>query len=118
MLLMSLFIAEGFDLYNKSLVRCAISTKIMDYLSVGRCILAIGPRDISSIEYLKEHDLALVACSRQELEIIVSDMVNNREIISSYSHKGSDYATSYLNEETLNSDFYVFLNTIVQNYNK
>lgn len=110
--------AEGFDLYNKSLVRCAISTKIMDYLSVGRCILAIGPRDISSIEYLKEHDLALVACSRQELEIIVSDMVNNREIISSYSHKGSDYATSYLNEETLNSDFYVFLNTIVQNYNK
>ena len=108
---------EAFDKYNKSLVRCAISTKIMDYLSVGRCILAIGPRDISSIEYLSDNDLALIARSQQELHTIISNLKEYPDSIAEYAQKGRSYVTQFLNEEKIRTEFYEYLQSIIDKYN-
>lgn len=97
---------EAFDKFNKSLVRCAISTKIMDYLSVGRCILAIGPDDISSIEYLVENDTALVASDCEQLHGILEKMKENHDIVAEYATKGLTFAKEHLNAEQKRKELY------------
>ena len=108
--------AEGFDKYNKSLVRCAISTKIMDYLSAGRCILAIGPSDISSIEYLAEHNIALVANSKDELEDVIIRILKDQQVLVDYAKRSKSFSTEHLNASRMHLDFYEDLQNVIINY--
>ena len=108
--------AEAFDRYNKSLVRCAISTKIMDYLSVGRCILAIGPSDISSVEYLKDNNLALVASTEKQLRELLKRVNADHAIISDYAVRGRQYATKELNASQMRQALYDDLQHVIDNY--
>lgn len=109
--------AEAFDKYNKSLVRCAISTKIMDYLSVGRCILAIGPSDISSVEYLTDNNLALVASDEKQLGNLVRHIKANRAILGNYAAKGREYATKELDANKMRKALFEDLQRIIDKYN-
>lgn len=43
---------ESFDEECKEATRLSFSTKIFEYLQKGKCVLAIGPADIASMEYL------------------------------------------------------------------
>lgn len=108
--------AEAFDKYNKSLVRCAISTKIMDYLSVGRCVLAIGPSDISSIEYLSDNNVALIASDESSLSGIINELKNNPSLIKEYADKGTDFISKHLNAEKLRQNLYDDLQRTINNY--
>lgn len=110
--------AEAFDITNKLLVRCAISTKIMDYLSVGRSILAIGPSDIASIEYLNDNNLALTADSKDRLIMLVNSIHSNPNILMDYSKRGSEYISSQLNAKELRYRLYNSLNEVITSYNK
>lgn len=105
---------EAFDKYNKSLVRCAISTKIMDYLSAGRCILAIGPSDVSSIEYLSDNKIALIANSKQSLSVQVSLIKEEVNLISEYAERCHDFVTNQLDEEKIRKVFYDDLQSIIE----
>jgi hypothetical protein len=107
---------EAFDRYNKSLVRCAISTKIMDYLSAGRCILAIGPSDISSVEYLSDNGLALIANSKQGLNDQVSRIRGNLDVLTEYAGRCQDFVHCHLDEDALRESFYDGLQLIVEHY--
>jgi hypothetical protein len=53
---------------NTTIARLSFSTKIVDYLGSGKCILAVGPRNIAPIEYFQNEDAALVATSKAELK--------------------------------------------------
>lgn len=110
--------AEAFDITNKLLVRCAISTKIMDYLSVGRSILAIGPSDIASIEYLNDNNLALTADSKDRLIMLVNSIHSNPNILMDYSKRGSGYISNQLNAKDLRYRLYNSLNEVITSYNK
>ena len=110
--------AEAFDITNKLLVRCAISTKIMDYLSVGRSILAIGPSDIASIEYLNDNNLALSADSKDRLIMLVNSIHSNPSILMDYSKRGSGYISNQLNAKDLRYRLYNSLNEVISSYNK
>lgn len=108
--------AEAFDKANKLLVRCAISTKIMDYLSVGRTILAIGPSDIASIEYLNINHLAMIANSRAQLQNVLNSIVNNPDILLDYSKRGKCYVESTLNAQLLREQLRNSLITVIAEY--
>ena len=108
--------AEAFDKANKLLVRCAISTKIMDYLSVGRTILAIGPSDISSIEYLCDNDLAFVADSPSAILKVLELIKYKPEILLEYAQKGHDYVKSNLDACSLRQTLYNSLNNVIIEY--
>ena len=41
--------------------RLSFSTKLTDYLSAGKCILALGNKDTAPMQYFKENDCALTA---------------------------------------------------------
>lgn len=61
---------EAFDYVSKCNTRLSISTKIPEYLASGKLILAIGPKDVASIKYLKENNVALVITDFKKKKII------------------------------------------------
>lgn len=109
---------EGFDKANKLLVRCAISTKIMDYLSVGRTILAIGPSDISSIEYLNDNNLAFVADTPNAVLKVLELIKGNPRILLEYAKKGHDYVKSNLDASNLRQKLYNSLDDVIKECSK
>jgi len=59
---------EALDLANKLRVRQSFSTKIVDYMKAARPILAVGPKDVASIDHLSRNDCAITADNQAELE--------------------------------------------------
>lgn len=56
-----LIFVEAFDRKSKLSTRLSLSTKIPEYLNSGTPILAVGPQDISAMEYLAGNNLAFVS---------------------------------------------------------
>lgn len=60
-------------------VKHSISTKIADYLASSRVILAVGPPDIASIQYLEENNAAYVINDEEEiLKKLEKYFINNK----------------------------------------
>lgn len=106
---------ESFNLKNKLLVRYSISTKIMDYLCAGRTILAIGPKDIASMEYLRKNEVALCANSVEDIDSLISNLKDNPEIINSMSNKGIDFLRKNTDAKLLQKEFMKDLKNVVRN---
>ncbi|HEY9001046.1 MAG TPA: hypothetical protein VIM89_06825 [Mucilaginibacter sp.] len=66
---------EAFDEKIKKYTRLSISTKIPEYLVAQRPIIAIGPGDIASIEYLRDNDCAHVIADLNSPEL--SGIIDN-----------------------------------------
>ena len=81
-----LIFVESLEDDNK-IARLSFSTKITDYYSAGRCILAIGNPDLAPIELMKESDSAIVVCSIVELQKKIEEIDNNT--IALYAKKAS-----------------------------
>lgn len=74
--------------FNNRTAWLSFSTKITDYLSSNRCILAIGPGDISSMEYLKSEDAAVICNSLKDIFPILRRLKDNTNLIEEYAEKG------------------------------
>lgn len=47
--------------------RLSFSTKLVDYLSAGRCILALGNPSLASMRYLARHDAAIIVPAAEDI---------------------------------------------------
>lgn len=94
-----LVFVESFE--NKT-ARLSFSTKLTDYLSSGRCILAIGPDDISSMEYLSSEDAAITCFNETDLYNKVGQIINTPDIIDTYAEKSWACGVRNHNRETNN----------------
>ena len=76
---------EAFDKLNKKITRLSLSTKISEYMNSGALICAIGPEDISSIEYLSKNNVALCMCKNDVDEMAKKlKELNDEETIKGY----------------------------------
>ncbi|MCQ2181797.1 MAG: hypothetical protein MJY89_00085 [Bacteroidales bacterium] len=74
---------ESFDKAQMAVVRLSFSTKITDCMQSGTVMMAIGPRDIASIDYvMKSIPGAIVVNSINNIEQVVHDIVENPEQLS------------------------------------
>lgn len=75
---------ESFDCKIKNYTRLSISTKIPEYLSAKKLIIAIGPSDIASIEYLANNQAALILSdlNHDEATIKLSEILNDQNSIN------------------------------------
>lgn len=71
-----LLFVETFEEKYKNLARLSFSTKIVDYLSSGKCIFAIGPGEIAPIRYFKDNGIAFVASKPDEIEVNIDEMID------------------------------------------
>jgi len=80
---------ESFDLKNRLITRLSFSTKIIDCLSSGCAVLAIGPSNQGGILYLKENDAAVCVTDLEELSSAVRNLVTDSDLIEEYSRKAN-----------------------------
>ena len=79
--------AESPRLREKLRVRLSFSTKLVDYMHAGRCILAIGSNGLASIDHLRINDAAVIADGADEMFSAVKRLAENRELVSEYAAK-------------------------------
>lgn len=60
---------ESFDKKIKRYTRLSISTKIPEYLAAQKPIIAIGPADVASIEYLRENNCAHIISDLDDMTL-------------------------------------------------
>lgn len=66
--------------------RLSFSTKIVDYLFQGKCILAVGGEN-ASMRYLKENDAAIVVNDLSQLDSIIHELLMNQDVINRYAER-------------------------------
>ena len=69
-------------------VRHSFSTKIVDYLARRRCVLAVGPSFVASMDYLMRKDCAVTATSEAEISARLNDLISRPGMIEEYADKG------------------------------
>ena len=67
---------EDFNKENIQKVKYSVSTKIPDYLASGRLLIAYGPEEIESNEYIKRNEAGIVVNSEKELEIVLENILS------------------------------------------
>ncbi|MDR2600779.1 MAG: hypothetical protein LBC73_10965 [Oscillospiraceae bacterium] len=81
---------EAFDRRSIKTTRLSISTKIPEYMMSNRCILAIGPQKVASIQYLVDNDAAL--CITSEDELLITKMLKKHIFDSEYRQQMANNA--------------------------
>lgn len=77
-----LVFVESFIRKSKASTKYSLSTKIPEYLNAYRRIFAYGPSDISSIEYLRNNNLAIICNSKKELVPSLKKVFDNKNTIN------------------------------------
>ena len=89
-----LLFAEALNGRHRYAARLSFSTKLTDYFSAGRCILAIAPEDIAPTEYLANNDIALTADSREKILDILHSISKNADIMKEYADRAYKFGTA------------------------
>lgn len=82
-----LLFLEDVDGKDAKVARLSFSTKITDYLSSGKAIIAVGNKDTAPIEYFIENDCAFVATTQEEISQIFKKLENNLNDLNEYAKK-------------------------------
>lgn len=85
---------ESFGRADWVSTQLSISTKIPEYFASDRCILAVGPPGVASIEYLQATDAAFVATSLDEaaLDALLRKVLSDEGLRLSRAAKGLEVA--------------------------
>lgn len=67
---------EGFSAQSVFSTKMSFSTKIIDYLSTGNLMIAIGPNEINSIQILKEKTIAFVIDNVDKIQSSINYLLN------------------------------------------
>ena len=93
---------EASDLKSRLAVRQSFSTKIVDYLKIARPIVAVGPKDVASIEHLIRNDCAIFADNKDDLVKKLNDVLSDESKLTEIALKGYDCGKKYHNKADYN----------------
>lgn len=77
-----LLFIESLEKKHKNVARLSFSTKLSDYFSCAKCIIAIGDGGVAPIKYLKENNAALVCTSNEQIVNGIKQLLKNTAMIS------------------------------------
>lgn len=78
---------ESFDLKQRLKVRLSFSTKLVDYFYSGRCIFAVGCREVASMDYLSKNKGAVIAFKKSEIFYKLHRLINSPNTIKKYAKR-------------------------------
>jgi len=106
---------ESFEKKEKLSTRLSFSTKIVDCLQSGSCVMAIGWEQAASIDYLIKNDAALVITDENFIIKQLEEIQKNPSMIEDYAHKawqcGKENHSIEKIQNMLISDFECLLNS-------
>lgn len=86
---------ESFDKKSIKLTRLSFSTKIIDCMQSTAGILAIGPKEIASIDYLSKNNLGYIISDLSEMETRLGYLADHPELIQENNRYKAEYAKVY-----------------------
>lgn len=101
-----LVFVESLEKKYRNTARLSFSTKITDYLSSGKCIFAIGSRDIAPIDYFERYDSAVTASSPGEVVEKLQMLVNHSEMILEYGKKSFECGVKHHDKRNVQKAFH------------
>ena len=104
-----LVFVESLERKYRNIARLSFSTKLTDYMASGKCIFAVGDKNIAPIDYFNRYDAAITASSRAEIGEKLNLLVNNPNIITQYSKKGYECGVEHHQRKKMN---HLFVSTI------
>ncbi len=107
-----LLFVESLKDENK-IARLSFSTKITDYYAAGKCIFAVGNKDLAPVELFVEEDSAVVVTSVDELQEKISQLVN-METLKKYSAKAYETGKRSYSAEVVKEKFFTVLNGVLE----
>lgn len=96
-----LVFVESLERKYKNAARLSFSTKITDYLKSGKCIFAIGDKDIAPIDYFKRYDSAVTATSYNEIEKKLRLLADDPTQITEYGKKAYECGKEHHEKEKM-----------------
>lgn len=82
-----LLFLEDMDGPDAKVARLSFSTKITDYLSTGKCILAIGNIDTAPMQYFSENGAALTCENDGEIAAALKLLCDRPDVINEYAER-------------------------------
>jgi len=70
--------------------RLSFSTKLTDYFAAGKCVWAIGNKDLGPISYIENEDAGFVSTTNEAISNILRQIVDNPQLIVDYAKKAFD----------------------------
>lgn len=71
---------ESFDEREIEFFRYSMSTKIPEYLSVGRPILCFGPKDICTVDYIKRKGVGISVDTEEQVETALLQLLRDKDL--------------------------------------
>ena len=105
---------EALDLKNRLAVRQSFSTKLVDYFKAARPILAVGPREVASIDHLIRDDCALTGETVEEVRSALESVLENRGKLDELSKKAYACGKRNHNAELMHHMLQTDLETIAR----
>lgn len=97
-----LVFVESFEKDQIEKIRFSLSTKVSEYLSVEKPILAIGPSGTGSMDYLS--DVAFCVTSEGDINS-ASELIQNKEYQEKSARKSREKYLKYHDKRTLQKEF-------------
>ena len=98
---------ESFEEKYIDKTKYSLSTKVPEYLSLKKPILAIGPKNVGSMKYLK--DVAQCVHDISDLEEKIEELLFNPKLVSSLKKKSEEKYLKNHNNEINIKKFYDIL---------
>lgn len=98
---------ESFDPVDMQDVKFSFSTKIVDCLASGTCLMAVGPEGVASIEYLKETRAAIVVDSPEDIGDAIFGCYSDRNYLVGVRNKAREYCERYIDISQVRSRLYL-----------
>lgn len=109
-----LLFLEDIDGKNAHTARLSFSTKITDYLSSGRCILAVGCADTAPMQYFLEAGAAAVATSDREISERLAEISDDPKALKAYAEKARETGIKNHSKEKVLGTFSDTINSLVE----
>ena len=92
---------EGFSAKSIASTKMSFSTKIIDYLSTGNVLFAIGPTEINSIQVLKRYNIGVVVDNISKLDFILTDILTKSVDTREIQQNAYNYLVTTRKKETI-----------------
>ena len=106
---------ESFSDQSVFETKMSFSTKLIDYMLAGKIIFAIGPAAVNSLETLKNHQLAVTACSDAEISQQVAAIRNHEVNIDMLSQFIRQYLMELRDKHKIQEGMLSRINKLVNN---
>lgn len=105
--------AESFDEEDIATTKYSFSTKIVDCLASGACVLGVGPEEVASIDYLLANDVALVAGAQDRIEVVLRSVHKHPNLMYEYAEKARTFVVEHHDLSRIRSRLLEDINSII-----